>query len=104
MPDFISDTYYPVRAQFGLVGIILFVYCFVWIWQKLRIYIHKGRPLEFGIGVIAIAYVLIESIAGATIIQIGGYVPMMLLGMIAGKYRAITKAERKQIYLTDNKK
>lgn len=104
MPDFISDTYYPVLAQFGLVGIILFVYFFVWIWQKLRIYIHKGRPLEFGIGVIAIAYVLIESIAGATIIQIGGYVPMMLLGMIAGKYRAITKAERKQIYLTDNKK
>lgn len=104
MPTFIADTYYPVLAQFGLVGIALFVYFFVWVWQKLRVALHEGRVLEFSIGVIAICYVLIESVAGAVIIQVGGYVPMMLLGMIVGNYRTMSKAERKQIYLTEYKK
>lgn len=104
MPAFISDTYYPVLAQFGLMGIALFIYFFVWIWQKLRVALHEGRLLEFSIGVIVICYVLIESVAGATLIQVGGYVPMMLLGMIAGNYRTMSKAERKQIYLTEYKK
>ena len=97
----ISDTYYPVLAQFGLIGIALFVYFFVWIWQKLRVALHKGRVLEFSMGVIVIAFVLIESVAGSTILQIGGYMPMMLLGMIVGKYRTMGKAERKQIYSLD---
>lgn len=101
MHSFISDTYYPVLAQFGLIGIALFVYFYVWIWQKLRVALHKGRVLEFSMGVIVIAFVLIESVAGTTILQIGGYMPMMLLGMIVGKYRTMGKAERKQIYSLD---
>ena len=104
MPNFISDVYYAVMAQFGLVGIALFIYFFVWIWQKLRVVLHEGHILEFSIGVIAICYVHIESVAGSAIIQIGGYVPMMLLGMIVGNYRTMSKAERKQIYLTEYNK
>ena len=96
-PDFISDTYYPVLAQFGFVGIALYVCFWRWIWSKLRVALHVGRIVEFSIGVIAIAFVLIESVAGATILQIGGYVPMMLLGMIVGKYRTMSKKETETI-------
>lgn len=96
-PDFISDTYYPVLAQFGFVGIALYICFWGWIWRKLRVALHLGRIAEFSIGVIAIAFVLIESVAGTTILQIGGYVPMMLLGMIVGKYRTMSKKETETI-------
>ncbi len=103
MSSYVSDTYYPVLAQFGLVGIALFVYFWVWIWRKLRLSLHQGRVLEFSIGVSAICYALIENVAGATILQMGGYIPMMLLGIIIGDYRTMGKEERKNILLTDYK-
>lgn len=97
MSDFVSDTYYPVLAQFGLVGIALFLFFWMWIWKKLRIVLHLGRVLEFSIGVSAICYVMIESTSSATILQIGGYVPMMLLGMIVSDCRGMDKKEVKKI-------
>lgn len=103
MSDYVSDTYYPVLAQFGFVGIGLFIYFWAWIWRKLRIVLHEGRTTEFAIGVSAICFVMIENVASATILQIGGYVPMMLLGLIVGKYRTMSKEERKRIILTDYK-
>ncbi len=101
MSDFVSDTYYPVLAQFGIVGIILFVYFWAWIWRKLRVILHLGRVMEFSIGVSAICYVLIESVAGATVLQIGGYVPMMLLGMIVSSCRLMSKEEKNKILSND---
>lgn len=101
MSDFVADTYYPVLAQFGIVGIILYVGFWVWIWQKLRIVLHLGRVVEFIIGVSAIGFILIEGVAGATAMQIGGYVPMMLLGMIVAGCRTMDKAEIKEILSND---
>ena len=101
MPDFISDAYYPVLAQFGLIGIALYIYFWTWIWRKLRIALHLGHTLEFSIGVIAICFALIESTTGTAIIQIGGYVPMMLLGLIVGKYRTMSKKETEKILKTE---
>ncbi len=99
--DFISDAYFPELAQFGLVGVVLFITFWVWIYQKLRIALHFGRTLEFAIGVITICFAMIENTSGATILQSGGYIPMMVLGIIAGKYRYISKEEKKQILSND---
>ena len=99
--DFISDTYYPVLAQFGIVGIVLYVFFWVWVWRMLRVILHSGRILEFSIGVSAICFAMIENVAGATILQIGGYVPMMLLGMIVSNCRLMSKEEKNKILSND---
>ena len=101
MSDFVSDTYYPVLAQFGFVGIALFVWFWSWIWKKLRIVLHSGRVMEFSIGVMVIGYFLIESIASATLLQIGGYLPLMLLGMIVSGTRTMDKEEKDKILSND---
>lgn len=95
--EFICDIFYAELAQFGLVGIGLFIYFFVWIYQRLRLNLHDESHYMFVIGVLVIAYVMIENVGGTLFSQSGGLYLMMLLGTIIGKYRKTDKAERKAI-------
>ena len=100
-PNFIADAYFPELAQFGIVGVALFIAFWAWVWRKLRLSLHLGRSLEFSIGVIVVCFVLIENTSGATILQAGGYVPMIVLGMLVSKYRKFDKQEMKTILSKD---
>lgn len=100
-PNFISDAYFPELAQFGIVGVALFIAFWAWVWRKLRLSLHLGRSLEFSIGVIVVCFVMIESTSGATILQAGGYIPMMVLGMLVSKYRKLDKQDMKTILSKD---
>lgn len=97
MPDFICDTFYASFAQFGLIGIGLFIFFFAWVYQRLRLVLHDESHLLFCIGLLVIVYVVIENVGSTFFSQSGGLYTMMLLGAIIGKYRHCTKEQRELI-------
>lgn len=101
--DFICDCFYAEFAQFGLVGIAIFIYFFVWIYQRLRLNLHDESRHFFAVGVLVIAYVMIENVGGTLFSQAGGLYLMLLLGVITGKYRNCDKDQRKAILQQDYK-
>jgi hypothetical protein len=86
IPDdcsFVSDTYYPVLAQFGIVGIFLFIM----FWRKricmAIIYLKKKNDSDSLFLIISIFIMLaIESIADSTLTQNRGVFSMILLGIV----------------------
>lgn len=103
MPDFICDMFYASFAQFGIVGIGLFIFFFLWIYQRLRLVLHDESHLMFCIGLLVIAYVVIENVGSTFFSQSGGLYSMMMLGAIIGKYRHCNKEQRKLIFQQDYK-
>lgn len=96
-PDFICDAYFPSLAQYGFIGLILYVYFWVYVYSFLRIMIRTKpnlyRPL-FIAGSICIIFILIESTTGTTFTQTGGTIVMMLLGIICAKGKFLKQRER----------
>lgn len=85
MPDFICDAFYPSLAQFGIVGIVLFIAFWRYIAILLRDTIRSGRPEATTLYRCAwsvIVFILIESIASTTFVHCSGMVCSMLLGII----------------------
>jgi len=84
-PNFISDTYYPALAQFGIFGVILFVLFWVYIIRKAITLYKKGdytQSKHFVIILLIIGFLAIESTTGSTFIAQGGFFLMMILGMV----------------------
>lgn len=83
MPDFIADTYYPVLAQFGVVGIVFF-YLF---WRRRYLGIKKIPDLnEYKVGLVILLVAGIESFADTTLLSNRGVGYCLLLGILLGKY------------------
>lgn len=84
MSDFICDAYYPSLVQFGLVGIILFIMLWVWVYRRLLGYLRRPVPLKwpFVAGLMGIVFILIESVAATTLTQAAGMAAMALLGLL----------------------
>lgn len=83
--SFICDAFYPSLAQFGFAGIILFIYFWIYIAQKLKTLIRynpSSNRIYYSLGWIIIFFILIESIASTTFVQSGGQCAMMILGGI----------------------
>ena len=62
MPDFICDAFYPTLAQFGIIGVILFITFWVYTYRFLRMMIRKNPILyinQFSIGALIISAMLI---------------------------------------------
>lgn len=84
-PAFACDAFYPSLAQFGIVGVGLFIAFWVYVARRLRLLIRGGGEdsrTEFACGWILVAYILIESIAGTTFVQSLGMCAMMMLGAV----------------------
>lgn len=80
---FISDTFYPELAQFGFVGIVLFVVFCWWIWRRLLMLLHAGRLPLFVIGVLGLCFLAIDATSNCCILQISGSLIMAVLGVLA---------------------
>ncbi|MDR1200772.1 MAG: O-antigen ligase family protein [Tannerellaceae bacterium] len=81
--SYIADTYYPCLAQFGVVGVILFITFFVYLIRKSQQVIKYSLNTKYLIIIlIIIFYFLIESIADATFTGHRGFFMMMLLGLV----------------------
>lgn len=84
--DFICDAYYPCLAQFGIVGIIVFIVFFTLVYHHLRAIIKYNSTrykYHFIVGSMAILFILIESIASTMLVQTSGMIAMMLIGFTA---------------------
>ncbi|GHT31772.1 hypothetical protein AGMMS49574_14110 [Bacteroidia bacterium] len=80
--SFITDTYYPSLAQFGVVGVVLFMLFWVYVVIK-GMSIHAGQSLlYFSLALIIVCYFLIENIADSTFTGNRGLFMMLLLGYI----------------------
>ncbi len=96
MPDFICDTFYPSLAQFGVVGVILFIAFWVYIYSKIKYYLCiDGNTYRYcyAIGVSLIAFILIESTAATTFVQTTGMQCMLLLGILCGEAQRIWESD-----------
>ena len=83
--SFVSDTYYPSLAQFGVVGIILFMLFWLYIAGK-AISLYKKNDytqLKHIVTILLIiGFLAIESTTGSTFIAQGGFFTMMMFGII----------------------
>lgn len=98
MPDFICDAYYPVLAQFGIVGLVLFIYLWVYAYSFLRALIRNNPDkyrYEYVVGTPIIIFLLIESIGGNTLAQGPGVASMMLLGYVCAIGKSVKKDQSK---------
>lgn len=82
--SFAMDTFYPVLAEFGVVGMVLFIFFWVWAYGALRKMIRcNPRKYKYylAIGASIICMILIESVASVTFTGNLGYIAMVLFGM-----------------------
>jgi len=82
---FVSDTYYPSLAQFGIIGIILFILFWIYITRKaINLYAKSGyTQLKQMITVLLIVgFLAIENTTISTFIAQGGFFVMMMIGVI----------------------
>ncbi|MDE6782228.1 MAG: hypothetical protein K2J17_00765, partial [Paramuribaculum sp.] len=91
-PVFICDAFYPSLAQFGIIGVILFIYFWIYIYKFLRVYVRTDpyyyRP-QFITGSLIIIFILVESTTATTFTQMGGMITMCLLGMCCAGGRSL---------------
>ena len=82
---FISDTYYPSLAQFGIVGVLLYAAFWIYILRKgykgYMIGTERNQALFYIILLIA-GYLAIDGIADSTFISYRGFFVMMFAGLI----------------------
>lgn len=90
-PDFVSDTYYPSLAQFGVVGLILYFFFWIFYISKSYKYMRQTENMHyFVIFLIITGSLFIKNIAEATITGNEGVFMMFLL--------ALTLGTQKQLY------
>lgn len=85
---FVSDTYYPVLAQFGYVGIALFIAFLVYIFKQIkRTYEQTHDITRYKTSMMVMAVILIESTSGSTFINEQGVLLITILVLSLYEYR-----------------
>ena len=81
--NFIADTYYPSLAQFGIVGIILYITFWAYILMK-AIKFHKRtyNMKCLSMVLMIIGFFIIEGTTDSTFTTHRGFFVLMLLGLI----------------------
>lgn len=81
--SFISDTYYPSLAQFGVVGAGLFILFWIYLLKKVWDYVKITSDTQLSnIVLLVVVFFAIENIADATFTSNRGFYFMMFLGII----------------------
>lgn len=88
MPDFICDAYYAQLAQYGIVGVALFIALFAFLIRRLSKLLESDPKHQFYMfcaGISAICFILIESVAGTAFIQSPGFMAMSIVALTLSK-------------------
>ncbi len=81
-PFFVSDTYYPSLAQFGVFGLILFIIFWIRIIREALFYRKKTEDRKnFMIIILVLMFFAIEFIADATFTNNRGFAAMILIAL-----------------------
>ena len=86
--SFISDTYYPSLAQFGVAGILLFILFWIYILRKAFLFskvVNNTHSLT--LIVLITGYLAIECTTDAMFTANRGFFLLMMLGMILGNIK-----------------
>ena len=87
-PDFICDAFYPSLAQFGVVGVVLFISFLVWAFRPavrlMRLDPQRYRN-HYVIAALVMCFILIESVASTMPMQTWGLMAMAILGLVAAQ-------------------
>lgn len=93
--SYIADTYYPCLAQFGVVGVLLYITFFLFIIKKAyQLFLETRKEKYFIIPFLIIGYLFIENIADATFTSHRGFFIMMLLGLVLSEQRHQIRANK----------
>jgi len=80
---FVTDTYYPSLAQFGVVGVALYALFWIYLIRKtIKLMVDKTNIHAFAIVLSIIGFFFIENIADATFTGNRGIFMMLFLGYI----------------------
>ena len=79
--DFIADTYFPMLAEIGISGVILFLA----FWKKRLKQInnlYESNRCMYKLGMLCVGYVIIESVASPLFVSNYGFIVCFTLGLI----------------------
>lgn len=95
--SYIADTYYPCLAQFGIVGVFLYLLFFGYI-IRMAYKLYQKTKIEkyFVIPFLIIGYLLIENVADATFTGHRGFFIMMLLGLVLSEQKQLLTTPKEQ--------
>lgn len=94
--SYIADTYYPCLAQFGIVGIFLYLCFFFYVIKKaLNLYKQTMQEKYFIIPFLIVGYLLVENVADATFTGHRGFFIMMFLGLVLSEAKRSLKVKIK---------
>lgn len=96
-PSFACDAFYPSLAQFGIVGLILFIIFWCYAYRYLRVLIRTNPErykYPFIIGSLVICSLLIESTTATTLTHNSGLLLMSMLGIIAAIGKGLMAAAK----------
>ena len=75
---FMADSFYPVLAEYGIVGVFLFL----WFWKR-RLWMIQKLPLKYyKVGVMAFMALALESVADTSYLSGKGMGYFILLGLV----------------------
>lgn len=81
--NFIADTFYPSLAQFGIIGILLYLFFWIYILKKAIQYNKKVQNKKYiSIALMIIGFFAIEGTTDSTFTTHRGFYVLMLLGLI----------------------
>ncbi len=87
--SFMADTFYPELAQFGVVGIALFVALFVWFGKRLKIVHRECGIFMFVSGMSVLLLIIVDSVAACGALNTFGENLFAVLGMVLAKVKHI---------------
>lgn len=85
---FVADTYYPSLAQFGVVGICLFVCFWIYLFRKSFLFLYKTANIQyFVVSILAACFLFIENVADASFTSNRGFFMMLFLGFLMSEQK-----------------
>ena len=85
---FVADTYYPSLAQFGIVGVILYIVLWIYILDKSFFYFRQTNHVKyFLIAILIVGFVAIENVADASFTSNRGFFMMLFLGLVLSEQK-----------------
>ena len=83
-PAYVSDTFFPALAQFGIVGTFLFLYFWYYIVKRANVYKNKISNkinIEYLLIVVILCHIFIASTSSSLFYTHNGHVCMIVLGL-----------------------
>lgn len=94
-PMFLADTFYPVLAEYGIVGVFLFL----WFWKR-RLWAIQKLPLKYyKVGVMAFMALALESVADTSYLSGKGMGYFMLLGIVMSVGTQIEEEKKAELII-----